>query len=199
MLIMDRADSQSWEDFQMAKDKAKHQVGHTPEQRARWLLDFCRKDISTQEPDERLQLEWAMFLGTDPLQKQAEDGSTFWHRLPSQNQVTSWQSNVNKKLLKLAKCEPWILDVKADHKLFVQNGVLKSETSLKTEDHWPALFQVMETLTALGDRFRFCLNKTCYRPFIRTKRQRFCSSRCREIDIKRRYRQKKKTQTSNSN
>lgn len=182
-------------------------IGSTPEQRARWLLDFCLCDFMNLERGQRSQLcqEWAIFVRGDRLLKTTGGYLVKPHPFEEDQTKHLWRK-LDQMLEDLRDGEPWDFPMKGRRRYKIPpDGRLIVETILDPPfERDEPLLKAMEALESVANRFRFCANEACSHPFIRTKRQRYCSSRCRGTVIKRkyrqkRYRQKRKAQTSDSN
>lgn len=165
-----------------AFQRAREHIGQTPNNRVRWLLDFYQRDISELSPTEREQiaLEWVVFLGESPSQN---------FILPSRDQLTTWQQRIRDGIGRLAEGQTWCHKARANLELRVEDGKVGSKLTLQKKGNAfrPAEFKAMEAL--LGIPLRFCANEKCHRPFIRSRRMRYCSPRCRGTVNTRKYRQ----------
>jgi hypothetical protein len=170
--------------------RAQGAVGGSPDSHARWLLKFAQAALTGLKGDDLLQLrmECAVFLGSD-LQLRRRKGGVSPSQLPSQIQLKQWQQDLNQGLTMLARGQAWSITTEADNALRVENGRLVSQTTLKYL-HEVDKFSVTawEVINNVRDFYRHCERQECNRPFLRTKRQTFCSARCRGTVNKRKYR-----------
>jgi len=170
--------------------KAQNAVGGSPESRARWLLKFAQATLPSLKGDDLLQLrtECAVFRGSD-LHLRMRKGGVSPLQLPSQSELKQYQHDLTQRLTKLAQGQAWRVTMAADNVLRVENGRLFSQTTLRQLNE-ADIFSVKawEAISNVHDSYRRCARQECNRPFIRTKRQTYCSTRCRGTVNKRKYR-----------
>ena len=141
-----------------------------------------------------------MFVSGDKLIKKT--GGYLVKRHPfEEDQIKHLWSELDQMLKDLRDGKPWDFPMKGKRRYKIpRDGRLVVETILDPQfEIDKPLLKAMDVLESVANRFSYCSNETCSHPFIRTKRQRYCSSRCRGTVIKRRYRQKSKAQPSDSN
>lgn len=162
-------------------------VADTPQARACWLLQFCQRDLTQLTgPDlKQLQSEWVEFQGS------------IWKggHPPIRSRLVQWQQEVRVKLDELKNGQPWSLDCGVWRQLRIVNGQLHTQQRtdpLPTGTENSYLIRVMDTLGAVSNDLRLCAREKCRKMFVRTKRQTYCSARCRGTEGKRKYRQKNK-------
>jgi len=156
----------------------------TSHNRACWLLQFCERDL-TQLTDQalgQLQGEWVEF----------QRGRWKWDRPPAQSRLTQWQQAVIAKLDELKNGQSWSLDCGLWRQLALANGEVHVERNTYARAHDDKhLVRVVDTLEAVSNDLRVCAREKCGRLFVRTKRQAYCSARCRGTEGTQRYRKKK--------
>jgi hypothetical protein len=164
--------------------RATARVGETPKSRARWLVDFHGQNLSETDGEalERLRYEAAVFLG------QTTDGTR--PKLPSKGQLEEWHSKLKRNFHALANGGSRLRAVRQiimykDNRIYVQ----EIERQVK-KVYWAFWAKALTTMIQACDSFRFCANDKCKRPFIRRKRGRYCSVRCRSTVNKRTYRKR---------
>lgn len=158
----------------------------SPQARAHWLLQFCQCDISelTDQDLGQLQNEWVEFQGD------------LWkgNHPPIQSTLVQWQQEVNGKINDLKNGLRWSLDCGLWRQLELVNGQLNAQQrayTLSAGADNPLLFRVMNTLAMVSNDLRLCAREKCRVIFVRTKRQAYCSPRCRGTEGTQRYRKKK--------
>lgn len=158
----------------------------TPQARACWLLQFCQRDLTqmTGQALEQLQSEWVEFQGS------------IWKggQPPVRSRLIQWQQEVRGKLNELINGQRWVLECYLWRQLRIVDSQLHTQqrTGLLSPKEEPNyLIRVMDTLEAASDDLRLCAREKCRKMFVRTKRQAYCSARCRGTEGKRRYRKKK--------
>lgn len=161
-------------------------VADTPQARACWLLQFCQRDLTqlTGQALEQLQSEWVEFQGSIWQSK----------KHPTRDKLLEWQKNVKGKLDKLKKGQPWAMDCHLWRQLELVNDQFNKRQmtyALPTGTENQYLIRVMDALEAVANDLRLCARVKCRRMFVRTKRQTYCSARCRGTEGKRKYRKKK--------
>jgi hypothetical protein len=166
--------------FKRMKNK---KLTETPYARARWLLQFCQRDLSelTAQALEQLQNEWVEFQGNK------------WtgNHPPVQNRLVQWQQEVRGKLEELKIGQPWALDCGLWRQLEFVNGQFSTQQRtypLPSGDENRYLIKVMDTLEVVSNDLMLCAREKCRAIFVRTMRQAYCSARCRGTEGKRRYR-----------
>jgi hypothetical protein len=158
----------------------------TPHSRACWLFRFSQSDLTQLTGQElgQLQSEWVEFQ------------AVMWRGAhpPVQNRLIEWQQEVRGKLDELKNGQRWNLDCGLWRQLELVNGQLDA----KAITHAPStgsqsylLIKVMDTLEAVAHDLRLCKRDKCRELFLRTKRQAYCSARCRGTEGTQRYRKKK--------
>lgn len=156
-------------------ESAKAKVGATSIDRARWLLKFP----SLQSNDRSVRLEVVIFMGGTENQD---------FRLPSSQQVSEWQSTLRSALIRIGQGKSWYvglkgrLGIKGGGRLIQEDSITQPER----QDHWPFSFHAINAIIKGTPFLRICSN--CKNPFLRNKRQEYCTSRCRSAFTKRRYR-----------
>ena len=164
--------------------RAKARVGQTPESRARWLVDFHAQNLSETDGEalERLRYEAVVFLG-------GETGESH-PRLPSTKQLEEWHNKLERNFHALANGESRVRAVRQII-MYKDNRIVVQEIERQvTKAYWAFWAKAMTTMIQAGDIFRFCANDKCKQPFIRRKRGRYCSVRCRNTVNKRNYRKR---------
>lgn len=103
---------------------------------------------------------------------------------------------LRKVLRALQQAKPWSVSLKAYLSLSMRNGTFVAETK------YSSFRQIQEpdrrailTLMDVADRLAVCQNQSCKCVFLRTKRQTYCSPRCRDTVNKRAYRKRKQSST----
>lgn len=169
-------------------------VADTPQARACWLLQFCQRDLTqlTGQALEQLQSEWVEFQ------------ENIWQskKPPAHDRLLEWQKEMKGKLDELKKGQSWGMDCGLRRTLKIVNGRLKTQRwmnaltkmtyPLPTGTENPYLIRVMDALEAVANDLKLCARVKCQKMFVRSKRQTYCSARCRGTEGKRKYRQKNK-------
>ncbi len=171
----------------MSQSAENKNVVDTPQARACWLLQFCQRDITqlTGQDLNQLQNEWIKFQGS------------IWKggQPPVRSRLVQWQKEVKGKLDELKKGQSWAMDCDLWRQLELVNGQLHTRQRtypLPTGTENQYLIIVMDTLEAVANDLRLCAREKCQKMFVRSKRQTYCSARCRGTEGKRKYRQKNK-------
>ena len=157
-------------------------IKDTPRTRACWLFQFCQCDLTLVKDQalEQLQNEWVKFQA--PL----------WSGLPPvRNRLLQWQQEVNSKINELQNGQRWSLDCGLWRQLEFVNGQLNPRQRTSPLPDGAAskfLIRVMDTLEAVANDLRLCKREDCGTVFVKTKRQAYCSARCRGTEGTRRYR-----------
>lgn len=170
----------------MSQGVGNKKLADTPHARACWLLQLCQRDLTqmTGQALEQLQSEWVEFQG----------GIGAGKKLPAKNRLVQWQEEVNGKLNELKNGQPWVMDCYLWRQLKLANGPFNTQQRtypLPTGTESQFLIRVMDTLEAVANDLRLCAREKCRKMFVRSKRQAYCSTRCRGTEGKRRYRKKK--------
>ena len=150
---------------------------------ARWLIEFVRSDPDqwTAEVIGNFQNKWATLLGA------------LWkgHKPPGSSRMNDWHLEVGMTVKKLEQGEPWAQDCRLWRQIRFDTGqaiVTHRITPLENDNY--LLKRVMDALEAAGEDMRICQRQDCQKLFVRTKRQAYCSAKCRGTELKRRYRKK---------
>ena len=169
---------------------AARRVGSTPEERARWLLDFCQNDLPGAGSPQRwaLRQDWAYLLGL-PVIPRKRNGAMDPSGHPTTGETQQWWQDLRGKLGMLVAGQAWEVRAEQKRELRVRNGALTSTPSTKplhdADRHLVGAFEILEAVTKW---FKLCANAKCGRPFIRTGREKYCSKRCKWVVGKRAYR-----------
>jgi len=160
---------------------ARRNVGEDPVARVRWLLKFAGlQEISEEQP---LKLQVLLFMGAD---QDAAQG-----RLPTTSQLQDWQSKVRTGLTQMSRGSSWKIEIEGSLGVTVVRGRVQ-ETSIRSpsrRDHWSFTYKAIQTIIDGLDHLRFCARNDCAQPYMRNRRQEYCSGKCRSTINKRRYRQ----------
>jgi hypothetical protein len=189
--------------------RAIESVGHTQAERARWLLNDLKRPqpYQTQHADVRIRLryEWGVFLNKDRVRSWIDGGGVPLVSLPDRDVIDCCWRELKGKVELLANGEPCALDVNGHRAWSIRDRRLRAKTEFDTYSTGakiPSRYNhyvgaALDTLTEVGDRFRFC--RECNSPFIRTGKQRYCSPTCRGTFNTRTYRQRCKQRAQSDN
>ena len=160
-------------------ERAVAHVGHTPERRARWLVEFATCDPTTLGETEREAIRWrlAAYLeggrGEDP---------EAWHGAapPEEGEVRRCHEWLRAGLAVLAQGRTWEIQLEFKPRYFVG---LKPPRVVRKAPVTAALVPFREvvlrdSVAVLLKRLRFCARNGCGGAFFSRKRQLFCSGRC---------------------
>ena len=145
---------------------------------ARWLFDFSERDLSELS---KLSKESKLTLLLRAREFAWQPAIPSEHDLPK---AQSWLRRCWKTLavggpLRRKRLElVWYGDNRLQR--------LPVDITLRWLDRFKG--HVHDTLESVEDRFKFCHNDTCRRPFLANKRQVYCSSACSQAFRTRRYR-----------
>lgn len=149
---------------------------------ARWLIEFVRSDPGkwTAEVIGNFQNKWATLLGT------------LWkgEKPPGSSRMNNWHQELGKTVEKLEQGEPWAEDCKLWRQIRFDAGqaIIAYRTNPLEKDGY--LIRAMDAFEAAGEDMRICQRPDCQKLFVRSKRQAYCSAKCRGTELKRRYRKK---------
>jgi hypothetical protein len=158
----------------------------TPLTRACWLLQFCRYDLTqlTDQELRQLQSEWVDF----------QWGMWKGKRPPVRDWLIEWQQEVRGKLDELKNGQRWVLDCGLWRQLELVNDQLDAKARtypFADGAENKLLVKGMDTLEAVSNDLRVRAREKCRNLYVRTKRQDYCSVRCRGTEGTQRYRKKK--------
>src|SRR5262245_43138195 len=160
---------------------ALRRVGETSEARARWLLEFAWRDLTTLSVTERNRLEMELMAFIEKGYSEEPE---------------AYATDPRNAARELAKCQEWIVAGLAELKrgqpwhislefrpvyavLLDQRRVVRTRTPLTDELIIPFREATLwDIVPVFVQRLRFCQRQICGRPLIARKRQRFCTQRC---------------------
>jgi len=163
-------------------------VGRTPEAQARWLLEFARADLEKLSRGDWLNV-WSDVLAFALVEEGAPPFPLF---LPPPRVLRRWQADARQRLTAIAEGRSWTINLGPQrYELSVRHGALVAGRVWIGEALWAHLRQtflggVVRALGNAGERFRVC--QRCGRPFIKRKRQTYCTSQCSQLVRTHKYR-----------
>jgi hypothetical protein len=152
---------------------------------ARWLIEFVRSDPGkwTDAVTAVFQKKWVTLLGTQ-----------YWKStsLPSSARMKDWHQELGKIVKTLEAGKPWSGDCSLWRQVQINEGQLvpRRITSPSDSDTNKFLTKVMDVFEESSTDMRICQRQDCEKLFVRTKRQAYCSAKCRGTELKRRHRKK---------
>lgn len=151
---------------------------------ARWLIEFVRSDPEqwTAQLIGDFQTKWAALL------KASGQG----HKPPGSSRMKDWHQELGKIVKTLEAGKPWSGDCSLWRQVQINEGQLvpRRRTSPSDSDTNKFLTKVMDVFEESSTDMRICQRQDCERLFVRTKRQTYCSAKCRGTELKRRHRKK---------
>ncbi len=168
--------------------RALQRVGRAPDAQARWLLGFAQSNLKQLSRDDWLN-RWSETLAFALVEEGALPFALF---LPGPQVLRRWQAVVRRGLGVIAAGRSWPITLGPQrYELQLRRDVLTAGRVWKAEGFWAHLRQaflaaVVRTLGTVGTRFRLC--QRCRRPFIKRKRQTYCTSKCSQLVRTHKYR-----------
>ena len=161
-----------------------------PSGRAQWLLDFSQSDFPNLSGEERRRwgTELGEFIGVmshDPKRPDLTLGQQYVDQV--------WQA-LQRLLQSIVKEDHvWSQTVEATLTICQKGGIVTTVTELYSELRSDPF--EMETYAAilfaqLDGPLAICANRACNRAFIKSRRQTYCTVRCRDTVNKRAYRKR---------
>ena len=164
---------------------AKEAVGQTLEDRAAWLLGFCRGPLPRKVPDPmKSQLECALFVCIEVEVAVSAKGEVVAGagQLPSLGTVQTFHDEMGRGLRELERGKPWEFDTRIRGQLTPSGDHIAITAGQRKEAEGLFLASAIATLVAGKSAWRFCANETCHRLFVRNKSrgrpQIYCSPTC---------------------
>jgi hypothetical protein len=156
-------------------------VGKTDEARARWLLDFAARDLSTLSGADWLNLRWEVFGFLYPPSGEPppfSSGDTPGEPSCSADQVRRMHRWLRSGLERLQSGEghSWAIPLAATPRWMMLRGRLMTWPDVDASFTESFKLKAYEALGREDQRFRLCAR--CGRPFLARKRQAYCTKRC---------------------
>jgi hypothetical protein len=168
---------------------ADERIGHTPDTRLQWVLDFMRKDLSQMRPEERSALgDDLRALHDAERWHTAYSGMTMPDRL-----LKTVHRDIRAGLSALFSERPdneWKCPPPKTITIHRMNPLKSKRTRFQqyyTGDERAAIIgSVLNLILQCQDRVRAC--ESCGQPFVRNRKQEYCTPECAQAE--RNYRKK---------
>jgi hypothetical protein len=160
----------------------------TAEARARWLVEFARRDLRQLTAPEQQILTRGLLTIAVPWSR-----GGLASRPPALAVVRAWQRWLRAGLNQLERGEDWPIRLGSRRwRLSYGARGLERQEYWSLDHQWQEATQVFHdevahTLGELGRRFRFCVH--CGHAFVARRRQTYCGSTCSQTFRTRKYRQ----------
>jgi hypothetical protein len=172
-------------------ERAVAHVGHTPESRARWLVEFVTCDPATLREADLEAIRWRLAAYLDG--GRGEDPEAFPGHAPvEESEAERCHEWLRAGLAELGRGETWAIQLEFRPRYFIG---LKPPHVYRRAPITDALVSFREvvlrdSVPVLLKRLRFCARNGCGAAFFSRKRQRFCSRRCGQSERTARFRAK---------
>src|SRR5262249_7339552 len=173
-------------------EQAVAHVGHTPESRARWLVEFATRDPGLVPETEREAIRWRLAAYLEG--GRGEDPETFYGHAGSAEggeagQCREW---LRAGLAQLARGETWVIELEFRPSYLIRLNRPHVSRRTPMRDALVPFREVVlrDSLPVLLKRLRFCARNGCGEAFLSRKRQLYCSGRCGQSQRTARFRAK---------
>ena len=178
--------------LQATIDEAVSRVGDSRLKRAQWLVDFYKSDFPSTKGEKRKKwcLEWGFFTGRLSI---VYSGSVkgISKRIPDARHVDQGWRELRRKLQSLRDGKIWVERLDAKVSISLTGGELEARVEYQPYTEANAHnAEAVKVLAEAAQMLRACGNPTCERFFLRSKRQYYCSTTCRDTVNKRAYRER---------
>lgn len=184
-------------DWHKAMRIAEGRVGKTPKERLTWVLGFAKRDLSLMQPEERAMLghEFRTLHSAGLWHAPYSSGLVMPDRL-----LREIHRAIRSGLAALFSERPdneWNFPPPKTMSLHRVNPLTAKQTTLQRyyqgDEKAAILGAVYDLLVECQQTVRVCTRSRCGRPFIRVRKQTFCSGECSQAERNERKRSKKQS------